>query len=91
MIAARGRSQQAASKHLLDLETAGYVERRECEDDGRGHLVAITEAGRAMRRKMWPVYARAIEAAIGQRLSARQAETLGDLLGLLIEAEPAER
>ena len=77
---------------LVDrLEAAGYLERRECEEDGRGHLVAITEAGRAMRRRMWPVYARAIETAIGQRLSARQAETLGDLLGQLIESAPAER
>jgi hypothetical protein len=34
---------------------------------------------------MWPVYARAIEAAIGRRLSAGQAVTLGELLGNLID------
>src|SRR6266540_2843907 len=50
---------------LVDrMAAAGYVERRPCADDGRGHLIAITEAGRAMRRRMWPVYARAIEAAV---------------------------
>jgi DNA-binding MarR family transcriptional regulator len=75
---------------LVDrLEASGYVERRDCADDGRGQLVAITEAGRALRRKMWPVYARAIEAAIGQHLSARQAEVLDDLLGLLIDKQAA--
>ena len=71
---------------LVDrIERAGYVERRACENDGRGHLIAITDRGKAIRRKMWPVYARAIEAAVGHHLSAKQAETLDDLLGLLIE------
>ena len=41
-----------------------------------------------MRRRMWPVYARAIEAAVGRRLSAKQAATLGELLGHLID-EPS--
>ena len=41
---------------LVDrMAAAGYVERRPCANDGRGHLIAITEAGRAMRRRMWPV------------------------------------
>lgn len=74
---------------LVDrLEAAGYVERQPCEADGRGQLIAITEAGRAMRARMWPVYARAIEAAVGKRLSTRQAESLDELLGLLIETPP---
>lgn len=74
---------------LVDrIEAAGYVERRPCADDGRGHLIAITDAGRAVRRRMWPVYARAIETAVGQRLSGKQAATLGDLLGQLID-EPS--
>src|SRR5215471_13976414 len=46
---------------LIDrMVAAGLVERRPCDDDGRGHKVAVTDAGRAMRRRMWPVYARAI-------------------------------
>lgn len=71
---------------LVDrIERAGYVERRDCAQDGRGQMVAITEQGKAMRRKMWPVYARAIEAALGQHLTARQIEMLDDVLGRLIE------
>lgn len=71
---------------LVDrIEAAGYVERRPCADDGRGQLIAVTEAGRAMRRRMWPVYARAIEAAVGQRLSDKQATTLAELLARLID------
>jgi len=70
---------------LVDrIERAGYVERRACDEDGRGQLITITDAGKVIRRKMWPVYARAIEGAIGTHLSAEDAETLDGLLGMLI-------
>jgi DNA-binding MarR family transcriptional regulator len=73
---------------LIDrIERAGYVERRNCEDDGRGQMIVISERGKAMRRKMWPVYARAIAAAIGKRLSPKEAETLAGLLGQIIEGQ----
>lgn len=71
---------------LLDrMEGAGYIERRACEDDGRGQLVTITDPGKRMRAKMWPVYARAIDETVGRHYSTRQAETIDDLLGILIE------
>ena len=35
----------------------------ESEDDGRGQRLTITKSGRAMRRRIWPVYAAAIEEA----------------------------
>jgi DNA-binding MarR family transcriptional regulator len=77
---------------LLDrLEQAGYIERRACEDDGRGQLIVLTDAGRAMRRKMWPVYAGAIEQAFGQHLSAKEAESLDSALGVLIEGLTGSR
>ncbi len=66
---------------LVDrLEVQGYVARAASADDGRGQVLAITAKGRAMRRKIWPVYAAAIEAAVGTRLAEREARTLGDLL-----------
>ncbi len=71
---------------LIDrIERAGYVARQACEDDGRGQLIAITPQGKAIRRKMWPVYSQAIEAAVGRHLSAKEAEALDGLLGKLIE------
>jgi DNA-binding MarR family transcriptional regulator len=70
---------------LLDrMEKAGYVERRAYAQDGRGQVVAITPAGKAMRRRMWPVYAAAIEEAFGRHLSEQQARSLDALLGALI-------
>jgi DNA-binding MarR family transcriptional regulator len=70
---------------LIDrIKKEGYVERRVCEDDGRGHVIAITAAGKNVRQRMWPVYSAAIQGAIGRHLSGRQAEMLDDILGTLI-------
>lgn len=77
---------QYGLSRLLDrIEGAGYIERRPCGDDGRGQIVAITRAGRAIRRRMWPVYGQAIVRAVGVPLSDGEAATLGELLGKLIE------
>ena len=77
---------------LIDrLEKAGHVERRACEDDGRGQNVVLTERGRTLRRRMWPVYARAIEAALGRHLTAKQSAMLDDILGRLVEGQRAGR
>jgi len=72
---------------LIDrMEKAGYLERQVCAEDGRGQIVAITTAGKAMRRRMWPVYAAAIQDAFGRHLSEQQAKSLDTLLGALIAA-----
>jgi DNA-binding MarR family transcriptional regulator len=78
-------AQYNLSRMVDRIERAGYVARQPCEEDGRGQLIVITDAGKATRRKMWPVYARAINAALGQHLSAKQTEALDDLLGTVIE------
>jgi DNA-binding MarR family transcriptional regulator len=69
---------------LIDrLEKAGYVERRACAEDRRGHIIAITRAGKAIRRPTWSVYGPAIQAVVGDRLSPTQIDTLNALLGVL--------
>jgi DNA-binding MarR family transcriptional regulator len=71
---------------LLDrMEQKGYIERRACSDDARGQVIYITEVGKRIRRKMWPIYAHAIETAVGQHLSGNEAEALDALLGRLLE------
>ena len=76
---------------LIDrLEQAGYAQRRAYADDGRGQVVAITAAGRAMRARIWAVYAPAIQTALGEHLTAREAEALDALLGTLIEKATAD-
>lgn len=78
--------QYGLSRLLERIEQAGYVERRPCDEDGRGQVVVITAAGIAMRRRMWPVYAAAVQEAVGDHLTNREARQLADLLGKLIES-----
>jgi DNA-binding MarR family transcriptional regulator len=75
---------QYSTSRLVDrLEQAGLVAREACPDDGRGQMVAITPAGRALRTKMWVVYGAAIARHVGTRLSNEEARRLSDLLGKL--------
>ena len=68
---------------LLDrLEAAGYVQRRPCDDDGRGQTV--TDQGRAMRRRMWPVYGAAMQSAVRAKLDSAEAQQLAALLDKLV-------
>jgi len=43
------------------LEQEGLVRRVPCTRDGRGMYAHITANGRKLRRKMWPVYERAVK------------------------------
>ena len=66
---------------LLDrLERAGLVRREPCGEDGRGHWVTLTTAGRERRAQMWPCYARAIRSHVGGRLADGEADALVALL-----------
>ena len=66
---------------LLDrLENEGLIEREDCPDDARGQMLKLTRAGKALRAKMWPVYAAAIRDLVETKLSAAEAETLAKLL-----------
>jgi DNA-binding MarR family transcriptional regulator len=70
---------------LIDrIEKAGYVERRACENDGRGQVVAITASGKSIRRRMWPVYAKAIQSIFGDALTAAEIALLEGTLGKLL-------
>lgn len=81
------------SKHnlsrLLDrLENEGLVNRQACEEDRRGADVVITRAGRALLKKMWPVYQRAITAYFGRLLSEDEAAQLAELMQRLVASPP---
>src|SRR4051794_3311049 len=62
---------QYSTSRLVDrLEKAGLVARIGCPDDRRGQHVSITDAGRALRERMWPAYAAAISATWARRSAA---------------------
>jgi DNA-binding MarR family transcriptional regulator len=69
------------------LGDEGLIERRPCPMDGRSKHLVITDKGRALRAAMWPVYADAIRAHVGSRLTAEEARQLAQLLGKLIEPD----
>lgn len=73
---------------LLDrLEEAKFVERRQCPEDGRGFMVAITPAGRQFQKRVWPVYRDAIAQHFSGKLTNKEAADLGRLLKKLVTGE----
>jgi DNA-binding MarR family transcriptional regulator len=62
------------------LEQAALLQREDCQDDRRGFFLAITAAGRQMRRQMWTVYGPQIEALFARHLTAAQARELSEVL-----------
>ena len=89
-VALEGRlllAQHNISRLLERLARAGLIERMRCEKDGRGYYVAITDPGRDLLKRMWPVYAAAIERHLGGQVTEAEAATLADLLGRLTASE----
>lgn len=77
---------------LVDrLEREKLVERRQCTRDGRNNVLLITEEGRALRARMWPVYGAAIQAHVGSRLTVQEAEILSGLLDKLAAMPEPEK
>ena len=68
------------------LEAAGLVERRDAADDGRGYDLVLTRAGRAMRKRMWPVYEAQIEQLFARHVSVDEARVMGQALGRTVKA-----
>jgi DNA-binding MarR family transcriptional regulator len=66
---------------LLDrLEQDGLIARQECPEDARGQLIVLTDKGRKLRAKMWPIYGAAMKDAVETRLTPAEAKTLAKLL-----------
>lgn len=76
--------QYGLSRLLERMAKAGYLERRPCEEDGRGQLILLSKTGRQLRKRMWQVYAPTLKRAVADRLTEKEAETLSRLLGKLL-------
>lgn len=72
------------SRLIARLESEGLVRREECAEDGRGHVVAITPAGKACRKRMWTIYGPAIQQIIAEPLDGATIDNLDEALGRLI-------
>ena len=68
---------------LVDrMEEEGLVKRISCPEDKRGHLLELTPEGYEMRRRMWTVYAPAMDEAM-KRIGDAEALQLAQLLNKL--------
>ena len=57
---------QYATSRLLDrIAAARLIDRDQCPEDGRGQILTLTEKGRAMRARMWPVYEAVLKEQVG--------------------------
>lgn len=71
---------------LLDrMEGQGLVRRVPFPGDKRRQLVEITDKGRAMQKRMWPVYAASVQRLVGEKISDKDAERLAAILGKLVK------
>ena len=76
--------QYGVSRLLERMEGQGLLRRVPHRDDRRGRQLQITGQGRQLRKRMWPVYAAAIEKNVGRHLCDGEAETLARLLEKLL-------
>jgi DNA-binding MarR family transcriptional regulator len=76
---------------LLDrMEVDGVVRRVPYPGDKRRQLVEITAQGRALQKRMWPVYAAAIERHVGCKITEKEGEALAETLAKLrLPSSPA--
>jgi DNA-binding MarR family transcriptional regulator len=81
-------AQHNVSRLIDRLDAKNLVRKKRAADDGRGQIVEMTEAGRDLLRRMWPVYRRAIQRHMGSKLDASETDRLGALLGKLLEHGP---
>ena len=74
---------------LIDrMVEAGLVARLPVAEDARGAYIAITEAGRRLQKRMWPVYGRSIARHFAARLDERDLVELDRILAKLRAAAP---
>ncbi|WP_088343280.1 MULTISPECIES: MarR family transcriptional regulator [Rhodomicrobium] len=62
------------------LEAAGFARREDCVSDRRGAFAAITDAGRDLLSRMWPVYRDSLARRFAARLTEGEAVQLAGLL-----------
>jgi DNA-binding MarR family transcriptional regulator len=76
------------------MESEGLIRREPCAEDRRGAYCVLAPAGRALRRRMWPVYKAEIDACFGDLLTAAEAQALTDTMEKIqrkLRGEPIER
>jgi DNA-binding MarR family transcriptional regulator len=73
---------------LVDrLVRDGLVQRQACPSDARGTLAVLTDAGAGKLAQAWPTHLRGVVDTVVGRLSGEELQTLGALLGRLVDPD----
>lgn len=62
------------------LEDEGLVIRDQCPKDGRGITAAITEKGKKLRKKMWPVYEEVVRENFLCKFNSKELKELSNFI-----------
>ncbi len=74
-------TQPALSRAVTRMAARGLLDRAGAPEDGRGVLIRMTAAGSRVLGRAIPVHAQVIRAALLDRLSAAEQQTLTEVLG----------
>jgi DNA-binding MarR family transcriptional regulator len=84
-------SQPSISRMVERLERQGLVQRRTVQEDKRGVLIGLTDAGRELQRRIGRQHVRDIDELVGTSLSAAELEQLRQLTDKLRSAVESPR
>ena len=62
------------------LEDEGLIRRERSDEDRRGAYCVLTDKGRTLRRRMWPVYKAQVDSAFSERITLEEARTMATAL-----------
>jgi DNA-binding MarR family transcriptional regulator len=77
-------SQSRLSHHIARMEGRGLVARDDCESDGRGSVVVLTDKGMQALAAAAPGHVAAVRGYLIDRLSPDQIAVLGDIAELVV-------
>jgi DNA-binding MarR family transcriptional regulator len=79
-LAERSLSSRSRLSHAVSrLEERGWVRRQVCEEDGRGQLAVLTDAGFAALEAAAPVHVESVRTHLFDQLSPEQVTALRDI------------
>jgi DNA-binding MarR family transcriptional regulator len=76
--------QHNVSRLIDRMEKKNLLKRLPFSGDGRGQLVAITDQGQDLLRRMWPAYRASIQEHVGSKLNEPEMAKLSALLQRLL-------
>jgi DNA-binding MarR family transcriptional regulator len=85
-----GWERSRVSHQLKRMQSRGLVERFECEEDGRGSFVGVTDAGRRAIADAAPGHVASVRRLVVDHLTTEEYADFGRLVDRLLEAVDAD-